>query len=79
MFSSDEREAIISYSSNEYKIIKYGTYTVCAVSKQKIPLDDLKYWNHHRQEAYASCELSYHRELECNPHLRQLLSKSQNN
>ncbi|EJF91807.1 DUF2093 domain-containing protein [Bartonella melophagi] len=73
MFSNNESKATIQYSSNGYKIVNYGTYTLCAVSGQKIPIDDLKYWNHHRQEAYASCELSYRRELECNPHLRQLL------
>ncbi|WP_019219888.1 DUF2093 domain-containing protein [Bartonella florencae] len=74
MFSSDEREAKIHYTNNGYKIVEYGTYTLCAISGQKIPIDDLKYWNHHRQEAYASCEISYHRELECNPYLSQLLT-----
>ncbi|KEG21102.1 DUF2093 domain-containing protein [Bartonella bacilliformis] len=74
MFSSDEREAIIHYSSGGYEIVKYGTYTLCAVSGQKIPIDDLKYWNHERQEAYACCEFSYQRELECNSYLRQLLN-----
>ncbi|MEL6089208.1 DUF2093 domain-containing protein [Bartonella schoenbuchensis] len=79
MFSNNEREATIQYSSNGYKIVNYGTYTLCAVSGQKIPIDDLKYWNHHRQEAYANCELSYRRELECNPHLRQLLKIANEN
>ncbi|MCZ2203337.1 DUF2093 domain-containing protein [Bartonella sp. A05] len=78
MFANNECEATIHYSSNGYKLIKYGTYTLCAVSGQKIPLDELKYWNHHRQEAYASCELSYQRELECNPHLSQLLQNTEN-
>ncbi|MCL6229916.1 DUF2093 domain-containing protein [Bartonella bilalgolemii] len=73
MFSQNECEATIHYFNNSYKIVKYGTYTVCAVSGQKIPIDNLKYWNHQRQEAYASCELSYQRELECNPYLSQLL------
>ncbi|WP_330168694.1 DUF2093 domain-containing protein [Bartonella grahamii] len=73
MFSDRQREAKIHYSNNGYDIIEYGTYTICAVSGQKIPIDDLKYWNHLRQEAYASCEISYQRELECNPYLKQLL------
>ncbi|WP_375680393.1 MULTISPECIES: DUF2093 domain-containing protein [unclassified Bartonella] len=73
MFPNGEREAKIHYSNNGYDIIEYGTYTICAVSGQKILIDDLKYWNHHRQEAYASCEISYQRELECNPYLKQLL------
>ncbi|WP_142415857.1 DUF2093 domain-containing protein [Bartonella massiliensis] len=73
MFSNGEREAKVRYSNNGYDIVEYGTYTICAVSGQKIPIDDLKYWNHHRQEAYASCEISYQRELECNPYLKKLL------
>uniref|UniRef100_UPI001ABBA4A8 DUF2093 domain-containing protein n=1 Tax=Bartonella grahamii TaxID=33045 RepID=UPI001ABBA4A8 len=52
MFSDSEREAKIQYSNNGYDIIEYGSYTICAVRVQKIPIDDLKYWNHHRQEAY---------------------------
>ncbi|MBB4076558.1 hypothetical protein GGR08_000858 [Bartonella fuyuanensis] len=74
MFSNGEHEAKIHYFNNRYDIVEYGTYTICAVSGQKIPLDNLKYWNHHRQEAYASCEISYHRELECNQYLKQLLN-----
>lgn len=73
MFSKNEYAATIHYFNNRYKIVKYGTYTLCAVSGQKIPISELKYWNHYRQEAYANCELSYRRELECNPHLRGLL------
>ncbi|MHC5307970.1 DUF2093 domain-containing protein [Bartonella sp. LJL80] len=73
MFSSGEREAQIRYLSGDYEIIKHGTYVSCAITGEKIPVDELKYWNHLRQEAYASCEISYQRELECNPHLRKLL------
>ncbi|WP_455477193.1 DUF2093 domain-containing protein [Bartonella sp. B41] len=79
MLSKNECEAEIHYSNSGYKIVKYGTYTLCAVSGKKIPIDDLKYWNHHRQEAYASCEISYHRELECNPYLRELLRSKKSN
>ncbi|WP_455475071.1 DUF2093 domain-containing protein [Bartonella sp. B30(2025)] len=75
MFSNNDREAKIHYSNSEYKILKYGTYTLCAVTGQKIPINDLKYWSPLRQEAYANCEISYHRELECNQHLSQLLKK----
>lgn len=76
MFSSGEREAKIKYESGDYEIVKHGTYVLCAVSGEKIAIDELKYWNHHRQEAYASCEISYKRELECNPHLRKLLGST---
>ncbi|EJF90781.1 DUF2093 domain-containing protein [Bartonella tamiae] len=76
MYSSDESEARINYLSGDYEILNYGTYVFCAVTGQKIPIDDLKYWNYTRQEAYASCEISYQRELEYNPHLRKLLGST---
>lgn len=73
MFSGGEREAEVKYLSGDYEVIRSGTYVRCAVTGEKIPLDDLHYWNFERQEAYASCEISYQRELECDAHLRPLL------
>lgn len=69
-------EAKLEYKGGDYVINIPGTYVLCAVSGEKIPLDDLRYWNVERQEAYASCEISYKRELECNPHLRDVLDKA---
>ena len=31
-----------------------GDYVICAVSKKKIPLENLNYWNVDLQEAYFS-------------------------
>ncbi len=76
IFSGGEREAEIHYFSGDYEVVKHGTYVLCAVTGEKIPLDDLKYWNAIRQEAYASCEISYQRELECDPRLRKLLGST---
>lgn len=73
IFSTGEREAEVHYLSGDYEIVRHGTYVLCAVTGEKIPLDDLKYWNSIRQEAYASCEISYRRELECDTRLRRLL------
>jgi hypothetical protein len=41
-----------------------GDYVRCAVSGRPIRLDELKYWNVARQEAYASAELALKRHLE---------------
>lgn len=71
--NAGEREAKIVYKSGDFTVISPGTYVICAVTQQRIPVDDLRYWNFERQEAYVSCEVSYNRELECNPHLRTLL------
>jgi len=67
-----EREAKIRYLSGDYELLEHGTYVRCAVTGEKIPIDALRYWNFERQEAYSSCEVSYRRELECNPRLRTL-------
>lgn len=69
-------EAKLQYKGGDYVIEIPGTYVLCAVSREKIPLDDLRYWNVERQEAYASCQISYERELECNPHLRDVLTNA---
>jgi len=66
-------EARIEYLSGDYKILKHGSYVTCAVTGKPIPLDELRYWNFGRQEAYLNCEVSYQRELECDPHLRNLI------
>lgn len=73
MLPGGEREAKVKYLSGDYEVIRSGSYVLCAVTGEKIPLDDLRYWNFERQEAYADCEISYKRELECNPHFRTLL------
>jgi hypothetical protein len=35
-----------------------GDHVVCALSGEKIPLDNLRYWSVARQEAYATAELA---------------------
>ena len=46
--------AKLKYLPNNYQIIEDGNYVFCAVSKKKIPLDKLTYWNVESQEAYFS-------------------------
>ena len=46
--------AKLKYLPNNYEIIEDGNYVFCAVSKKKIPLDKLTYWNVESQEAYYS-------------------------
>jgi len=70
-----EQEAKLTYLSGDYEIVTPGAYVVCAVTGEHIPLDELRYWNFKRQEAYVSCEVSYQRELECDPQLRQELEE----
>ena len=51
-----EIKAKLKYLANTFEIIEKGDYVVCAVSKKKIPLENLNYWNVDLQEAYFSPE-----------------------
>ncbi len=49
-----EKKAKLKYLANTFEIIEKGDYVECAVSKKKILLKDLNYWNVELQEAYFS-------------------------
>tara|TARA_B100001057_G_scaffold246921_1_gene247312 strand:+ start:4593 stop:4784 length:192 start_codon:yes stop_codon:yes gene_type:complete len=49
-------KAKLKYLANTFEIIEKGDYVECAVSKKKIPLESLNYWNVELQEAYFSPE-----------------------
>ena len=46
--------AILKYLPNKFQIISSGDYVICAVSKKKISLENLNYWNVDLQEPYYS-------------------------
>ena len=46
--------AKLKYLPNKFEIIEPGDHVICAVSKQKIYLQNLNYWNVELQEAYYS-------------------------
>ena len=46
--------AKIKFLPNNFQIIEHGDYVECAVSKKKISLENLTYWNVELQEAYYS-------------------------
>ena len=47
-------KAKLKYLANTFEVIEKGDYVECAVSKKKIPLENLNYWNTDLQEAYFS-------------------------
>ncbi|MAA96860.1 MAG: hypothetical protein CMN87_14260 [Stappia sp.] len=59
-----EGEARIRYLDADYQLLSPGTFVLCAVTGQQIPLDELKYWSVSRQEAYvdAHAALARYRE-----------------
>ena len=57
-------EAKVRFLDGEFQVLNTGDFVRCAVTGQAISLDDLRYWNVDRQEAYASAEISLKRHLE---------------
>tara|TARA_B100001121_G_C18144013_1_gene369173 strand:+ start:312 stop:506 length:195 start_codon:yes stop_codon:yes gene_type:complete len=47
-------KAKLRYLPNTFQILEKGDYVECAVSKKKISLENLHYWNVDLQEAYFS-------------------------
>ena len=46
--------AKLKFLPNNFEIIEEGDHEICAISKKKIPLENLNYWNVDKQEAYYS-------------------------
>jgi hypothetical protein len=49
-------EAEVKYLDGDFRVVRPGAFVRCAVTGVPIPLEELKYWNVDRQEAYATPE-----------------------
>ena len=58
LMSSAGRLARLHYLPGTYRVLGNGDHVLCAVTRQPIPLADLRYWSVERQEAYATPEAS---------------------
>ena len=58
LMSNNGRQARLHYMQGTFRVLTPGDHVVCAVTGQKIRIDDLRYWSVARQEAYASAEIS---------------------
>jgi hypothetical protein len=45
--------AKLHYGDGDYAVLRPGRHVTCAVTGQKIPLEQLRYWSAELQEAYA--------------------------
>lgn len=63
LMSPADRAATLYYQPNGFRVLKPGSYVLCAVSGDAIPLEALRYWSVARQEAYATPELAAQRLL----------------
>ncbi len=49
-------EATLRYGDNEITIVRQGLFVRCAMTGERILLDDLRYWSVDLQEAYRGPE-----------------------
>lgn len=56
-----ESEARLRYRDGAFDIVFPGSYVVCAVTGQRIPLERLRYWSVERQEAYVDARAALSR------------------
>ncbi len=49
-------EAQIEFLDGDFRVLRPGSFVRCAVTSEQIPVDELRYWDVDRQEAYASPE-----------------------
>lgn len=50
--------ARIHYMAGTFRVLSTGDHVVCAVTGERIPLHELKYWSVERQEPYVDAEAS---------------------
>lgn len=56
-----EGEAILEYEDGEYRVVKTGSFVICAVTGMQIPLEALRYWSVDLQEPYATAGIALKR------------------
>ena len=50
--------ARVHYMAGTFRVLSNGDHVICAVTRVKIPLQELKYWSVERQEPYADAGAS---------------------
>jgi hypothetical protein len=58
------RLARLRYLSGSFQVVAQGDHVLCALTAARIPLDDLRYWSHELQEAYADATVAHRRHTE---------------
>jgi hypothetical protein len=58
------REATLHYNLASFDIISPGSYVICSMTGLRVLIQDLKYWNAERQEAYANPRVMLQRHME---------------
>lgn len=63
LMSNRDRIARLHYMPYSFRVLQAGDHVLCALTGQRIALQDLRYWSIARQEPYASADASVQAEL----------------
>lgn len=63
LMSSSDNEAKLLYGPSSFRVLRPGNHVTCAVTGERIPLEELRYWSAEHQEAYVSAEVATRRLL----------------
>ncbi len=58
LMSPSGRAARLHYMANGFRVLASGDHVVCAVTGERVAVDDLRYWSVARQEAYANADVA---------------------
>jgi hypothetical protein len=58
LMSSKNKIARLHYMANGFRLLSPGDHVLCAITRQAILLEELRYWSVIKQEPYASAEIS---------------------
>ena len=58
LMTGSGRTARVRYLPGTFRLLADGDHVVCAVTAQRIPLNELRYWSVERQEPYYDAAAS---------------------
>lgn len=63
LMTKRDQPARLHYMACSFRVLSPGDHVLCAVSGNRVALEDLRYWSIARQEPYASAEYSVRAEM----------------
>ncbi len=58
LMSNRNKTAKLHYMPNGFRMLSSGDHVFCAISGERVALDDLRYWSVEKQEPYATAQIS---------------------
>lgn len=58
LVSNTDRPARLHYMANGFRVLSPGDHVRCAVTAERIPLEELRYWSVSEQQAFATAAIA---------------------